>query len=295
MGEAISPEQLPRWVPGKLTLDSKPLGWRGMRLRGYRYAALDVEVPEMSDYMIVVYGRGATPMARRCEARWSREIVAPGVVSLLTHCTRSHWRWADPIDVTHFYLSPRHLAGVAESVFDRDVDKVELDDVLRADDPVLANMVWSLSREAAGPGLGGQMYAESLLNQACVHILRNYANVRYREPAAGGGLCRAQMRRLEAFVQERLSENITLEAMADMSGLSVYCFARKFRRSFGQPPHQYVMRKRLELACQLVRAGRLPLKKIAYRCGFTDQSHMTRVFQRSVGCTPGRYRQELAS
>ena len=51
MAELITPDELPRWVPGDVTLDSAPLGWDGVRLRGYRYAPLDVPVPAMQQYM----------------------------------------------------------------------------------------------------------------------------------------------------------------------------------------------------------------------------------------------------
>ena len=55
MSELITPDELPRWVPGELTMDSAPLGWDGVRIRGYRYTALDVPIPGLHDYMIVAY------------------------------------------------------------------------------------------------------------------------------------------------------------------------------------------------------------------------------------------------
>src|SRR5437016_4217833 len=70
MGNLITPEELPKWVPGELTLDSAPLAWEGLRIRGYRYAGSDVPVPALHDYMVVVYKEGATPMHRRCDGGW---------------------------------------------------------------------------------------------------------------------------------------------------------------------------------------------------------------------------------
>jgi len=45
MGDLITPDELPVWVPGETTLDSVPLGWEGVRVRGYRYTLLDVPIP----------------------------------------------------------------------------------------------------------------------------------------------------------------------------------------------------------------------------------------------------------
>jgi len=48
----IEPDQLPRWVPGRLTVRSPEEGWPGLSVRGYRYAGSDVEVPSLRDYVI---------------------------------------------------------------------------------------------------------------------------------------------------------------------------------------------------------------------------------------------------
>jgi AraC family transcriptional regulator len=106
MSDLITPDELPVWVPGETTVDSAPLGWEGVRVRGYRYTALDVPIPGMRDYIIVAYKHGATLMNRRSTGDWRNEHVGPGCISLLTHVTESHWRWGEDIEVTHLYLSP---------------------------------------------------------------------------------------------------------------------------------------------------------------------------------------------
>lgn len=292
MSEPIKPEQLPRWVPGVVTLDSGHLGWEGLYLRGYRYGPSDVPVPPMRDYMIVVYGRGTTPMARQCDSRWRNERVGPGSVSLLTHRVHSHWRWSEGIEVNHLYLSPREMARIGSDVFDRDVEDVELFDVLRADDPILASMVWNLAGEASGPGVGGRLYADAVMVQASVHVLRNYANVVFRNQRRGGGLSPRQRRQLLEYIDANLSETMTLADLAAVAGLNQYCLGRRFRGEFGMPPHEFVVHERVAAAKRLLRRGDDPLKAIAARCGFSDQSHMTRVFRRLAGTTPGRYRRE---
>jgi AraC family transcriptional regulator len=294
VGELIRPEELPLWVPGDLTVDSAPHAWDGIRLRGYRYAASDVPTPAMHDYMIVVYEDGGTPMnRRRCDGAWRSEKVAPGSVSLLTHAAQSHWRWSDPIEVSHIYLSPAAVADVAAEVFERDIEDVELFDVLRAEDPVLAAVALSLRREIDEGGLGGRLYVDALKNQACIHLLRNYADVVFREPRSSGGLSRTQCRLVTQYVEENISRNISLTDLATVSQLSVFHFGRKFRNEFGCPPHSYVMRRRIEHAKgQLARKDELPLKVIAGNCGFSDQSHMTRLFRRLLNMTPAEYRKD---
>ena len=77
MGDLVTPDDLPKWVPGEVTVDSAPLGWQGLRVRGYRYTPLDVPIPGMRDYIIVAYKDGATTMNRRSTGEWRKERVAP--------------------------------------------------------------------------------------------------------------------------------------------------------------------------------------------------------------------------
>ncbi len=289
MSDLITPDELPVWVPGELTVDSAPLGWQGVRIRGYRYAPLDVPIPGMRDYMIVAYKDGATQMNRRCTGDWRNERVARGCVSLLTHAAQSHWRWGEDIEVTHVYLSPETMAQVAADAYDRHIKGVELRDVLRADDPVLVGIAAALAQELQEAGLGGRLFVEALKNHACVHILRHYANVIFREPASGG-LSHGQCRLLNQYMDENLDRNISLAELAGVVQLSVFHFTRKFRTEFGCPPHTYVMNRRIERAKVQLAKENIPLKAIAASCGFSDQSHMTRLFRRLLGVTPSDYR-----
>ncbi|MOA43856.1 HTH-type transcriptional regulator GadW [compost metagenome] len=63
-----------------------------------------------------------------------------------------------------------------------------------------------------------------------------------------------------------------------------------FRASFGLPPHQYVLARRLQLACRLLRLGDLPLGQVALQCGFASASHFNNRFRQALGATPGDYR-----
>ncbi len=291
----ITPDELPIWVPGVSTVDSARLGWEGVRVRRWRYTGLDVFIPALSDYLIVAYRDGATQMNRRCTGDWREEPVAPGAVSLLTHAAQSHWRWSEDVEVMHLYLSPAVMAGVAADAYGRHIRNVELADVLRADDPVLAGIAAALDREASDEGVGCKLYVEALRTHACVHILRRYANVAFSDEERSGGFSRAQAKLLKTFVDEHLEQALTLETLAGVVRLSAFHFARKFRETFGCPPYAYVMRRRIERAAGQLANPAIPLKVVAAECGFSDQSHMTRLFRRATGVTPAEFRRDRTS
>ena len=159
----------------------------------------------------------------------------------------------------------------------------------------LVGIAASLAQESRETGLCGRLYVESLRNHACVHILRHYANVIFREPSRSDGLSWAQSRLLNQYLDENLDRNISLAELAGVLRLSVFHFARKFRTEFGCPPHTYVTRRRIERAKAQLAQRSVPLKVVAANAGFSDQSHMTRLFQRLVGVTPAEYRKTTTS
>lgn len=285
----IAPEQLPTWVPGELTVCS-PGGWQGVSVRGYRYRGSDVEVPPMRDFLIVAYRRGATAMRRRVDGDWVMETLGPGDVSLLTRAAASHWVWPADIDVVHVYLSCDELAATCRQMYERDVCDFELRDEVKADDPAIYRTAMAIADEAALGAAGSRLLVDSLSTQLGVYILRRHAEVLFREPTGEGGLTFAQQRTVCDFIRAHLDETVTLDDLAASVALSRFHFARCFRSSTGTSPHEFVVRQRIELAKTLLTRTSTPLSDIAARCGFADQSHLTRVFNKHVGTTPGNYR-----
>ena len=113
-----------------------------------------------------------------------------------------------------------------------------------------------------------------------------------RSPAAGsravvrGGLARWQKRRLTTYIDAHLTKAIRVADLAQLLNLSESHFSRAFRCTFGTSAHEYVIRRRVEVAQSLMLRTRDPLSAIALHCGLSDQSHFTRVFRRIVGETP---------
>lgn len=288
--DLIVPDQLPSWVPGDLTVHSPERGWDGLSVRGYRYRASDVEVPPMRDFMIVAYRRGTTTMRRCVDSGWVNETLRPGDVSLLTRAAASHWVWPNDIEVVHVYLTNDELAATCRQMYERDVHDVGLRDEVKADDPAIYRTAMAIAAEAAQGEAGSKLLIDSLSCQLCVHILRGHADVLFREPRGAEGLTFAQERTVRDYIHAHLDEKIALDDLAATIALSRYHFVRRFRQSTGTSPHEFVLRQRVEQATTLLSRTSIPLLDIAARCGFADQSHLTRVFKKHVGTTPGRYR-----
>jgi AraC family transcriptional regulator len=80
--------------------------------------------------------------------------------------------------------------------------------------------------------------------------------------------------------------------MAAQIGVSRCYFATQFKQSMGIAPHQYVNQQRIEKAKQCLRSQKLSISDVAIACGFSNQSHLTKVFKQQTGTTPKRYLQQ---
>ncbi|MGF1554507.1 MAG: helix-turn-helix domain-containing protein [Paracoccaceae bacterium] len=101
---------------------------------------------------------------------------------------------------------------------------------------------------------------------------------------------RPDLRRVAELVEDRIADPLRLGDLAAVVGMTPFHFSRVFRAATGESPRAYLERRRTERAVELIRASTLPLAEIAYRTGFSSQSHMTRRVKAATGLTPGRLR-----
>jgi AraC family transcriptional regulator len=105
-----------------------------------------------------------------------------------------------------------------------------------------------------------------------------------------GGLSPWQVRKVIGHIEAHLDRPIRNEDLATLVRLNLSHFGRAFRNSFGESPHEYVIRRRVERAQGLMLSTDAPLSEIALDCGLADQAHLSRLFRRIVGETPRAWR-----
>ena len=160
-------------------------------------------------------------------------------------------------------------------------------------DPLISQIAVTLANEADSGFVNG-ILADALSTALAVQVLRCFVDPSSLSLEPSNGLSRERLKRVLDYVEAHLDDRLTLTDLAGIACLSPYHFSRSFKQAVGVGPQRYVMRRRLERAKTLMRTTNRPLATIAQDAGFVDQSHLTSMFRRETGVTPGRYRAALA-
>jgi AraC family transcriptional regulator len=107
-----------------------------------------------------------------------------------------------------------------------------------------------------------------------------------------GGLTGWQVARVRAFIDKNLHRTIHTRNLSTVARRSPAHFSRSFKLTFGEPPHAYVVKRRLEKACNLMVTSSASLSQIALSAGFSDQAHLCKLFRQTFGQSPANWRRE---
>ncbi|MBE9111481.1 helix-turn-helix transcriptional regulator [Nodosilinea sp. LEGE 07298] len=202
-------------------------------------------------------------------------------------------RWQSVDKTLHIVLEPDFLSRVAIDSDCLNSGNLELLPVLNTRDRQLENLVPLFLQEIENGDLGDRLYLESLSSILGIHLLRQYCKVTPKLRQSGVGLAPRKLATVLEYIQARLNQELSLDAMAAEIGVSRCHFATQFKQTMGLPPHQYVSQQRIEKAKRSLRSHQLSIAEIALECGFSNQSHLTKVFKKQTGTTPKAYRERL--
>jgi AraC family transcriptional regulator len=157
----------------------------------------------------------------------------------------------------------------------------------------LANNLFELLQTAKRELEGDREAAKASLATAS-SILQSEIERRSCTKGAGpGALAPWQIARVRTFIDENLHRTIRVKELSAVARRSTAHFSRRFKHALGEPPHAYVVKRRLERACHLMITSSASLSEIALSAGFSDQAHLGRLFRQAFGQSPSRWRREL--
>jgi AraC family transcriptional regulator len=274
---------------GSLLLTSGPFAWSGIIVEQHR-----LPPAEMPEHSVIGHGIsvnvGAHPTSfawTRGRDGWNDRPTHPGDCRILTHGESHPSRWLQTYDEISLIIRPQFVADVVRDGLA--ADRIEFVSRHSVVDPVIVDVATTFRAELTADAPNGGMYAETLTVGLVLHLLANYGVAKPKVPSPRGKLNAFQLRAVLECIESQLADDVSLLTLAHRAHISPFHFARLFRATVGVPPHRFVLRLRLERAMRLMKAGKMTLAEVAVECGFHDQPHFTRAFQRRFHTTPMMY------
>lgn len=228
----------------------------------------------------------------RCKAGSTAEHLFLGkdTISILPQGFEMTFSWDGALRFMVVEVDPQMAARLTPRHGDQ--ARNELIPQIRVTDQPLIALMRGMESEAKAGSPSGRVYGESLSLALLAYIENRFAAGAGRSGAdqVAMGLSRAQRQRLRDYVQAHLDMDLSLADLSGQVGLSPSYFCRVFKHSFGESPHRYLTRARLEEARRLLADRGLSIVEVADRVGFSSQSHLTAVFRRFYGVTPRAFR-----
>jgi AraC-like DNA-binding protein len=193
-------------------------------------------------------------------------------------------------DFMLFEIPPASLALLADEA---DLPSVRsLVAETASEDPVLANLGQALAPALHNPSEASRLFIEQMIAAIGTHLVQRYGG-RLAPTDRKLRLSRAHERIARELLAENLTRGTMIAEVAQACNLSRGHFIRMFRETLGMTPHQWLIRERIQRARALLRETEIPLAEVAVACGFSDQSHFTRIFTSNIGTSPGAWRRQV--
>jgi AraC family transcriptional regulator len=271
------------------TLNHTPLAVTRCRLDAPSHGPT-LPIPAENAYMLVLHLGARIPRELWLDGQSVRtEPMNPGEVALHDLRRSPAFKVYAPIDSLNFYIPRRSLdAGADDSGVGR-IGDLNFTPGLGVIDKTLAALGDALLPAFDRADQVNKLFVDHVTAAVVAHLVQAFGGMNVEKQLPRGRLAVWQERRVKEFIDANLDGEILVMQLAGVCGLSTHHFSRAFRRSTGMAPHQWLLRRRVDKAMQLLRQTKLPLSEVAAVCGFAHQSHFTRVFTKAIGVSPGQW------
>ena len=275
--------------PSKVTHSSAARGWQGFLVEKHLCSPGE-RLPAMTDRHVIslLTGRAARFQYGSAGIHCGLSVESPGSVTIIPVGPVPGVRLHDSAEFTHCALEDRFIRGVRNEMDPMPSGQPVLRVGVR--DTCIQRLLDLLVQELQVDVSTGRLYVESLAFALASRYLRCGTEYEARSKSKTSPLPLRILNRVREKIEGSLDNDISLEALAEESGYSRAHFLRMFREATGMTPHQYVLDVRLRHAQEWLRKKDPALIDIAALCGFSSQSHMTNVFRKRLGVTPGEFR-----
>lgn len=275
-------------LPQAPLIDSCDTGWKGLTFTHYCHPPHEtIEHCLIQHSLVVTDSKSRFRVERRLDGKLRHYNHGNGRVDVIPAFLNRQTNWNQEVEFSVITICPTFLKRVTEELIPREV---ELIPQIAITDPVMQQLALALKLEIQTGCLSGRLYGEALGTALAARLVQNYAVSTSKVET--GHLSQSQLARVIDYMQANLAEDISILDLAMLTGMSESYFSRCFKRSMGVAPYRYLMQQRVERAKHLLEQRAMTIRTIALECGFSNQTHLTKVFRQRTGVTPKTYQKQ---
>ena len=298
-GELARPERralglVHKLAAAQVTLVSPQNSWNGVAASRFRMGRVDISLPALEAPTFGVNYGPDMRLERTLQGRRVSGSGSAGYLCILPPDSETRWVFDEPGDVALVFLNRQLFDRAVEEGVDRDPSMVEVVPRFVIRDLVLERIAHRLLKEVFEPG-ATRLLTEELAQELASHLISRHSNLDHLQGSdRAHSMAPSKLRRVEDFIVANLQTEMSLQDIAGAAGMSLFHFAKAFKRTTGRTPHQFLTDQRLLHARSLLHDRSLPIGQIARAVGLSH-SHFTAVFARLMGMTPSKFRDVLRS
>ncbi|MBE9040086.1 helix-turn-helix domain-containing protein [Oscillatoriales cyanobacterium LEGE 11467] len=277
--------------PPRAILSSREIAWKHLHFEYHYHAAHETPEHYPTQHVVAIQTEGQILAERRIDGQLQREQIAAGDVCIVPAYT-PHWIYAAGEQGLIFLcIEPEFLKQVAYDAVDSEA--IFLRAQFAKPDPFIHQIGLSLKHVLQSDPLGSRFYAQTLSTALAAHLLQHYCDRTSLLKREGDRLDRAKVRVAIEYINDRLTQKLSLAEIADATGISQYHLCRLFKQVTGQSPWQYVIQQRIEIAKQQLKTSKHTIAEISDRLGFSSQGQFSNFFRKHTGISPMTYRRKI--
>ena len=278
---------LSQLLPKRPLFSSQKLDWAGTYLEYHRQSTWETPYFSSTYHSIIVSNSHQIPVGRWSGNRKLYKQFNKGDITIFPANTQNKHSWNQEWEFFLLCLDPEIMTQVAyESI---GTESIEILPCFATPDPLIYQFCQVLISELRSGELCCRRYVEHLIAALSIHLIRQYS-VKNQSLRDASGLPKSKLQQAISYINEHLTENLSLKDISSVVGMSPFYFTNLFKQSTGMTAYQYVIYHRIERAKQLLRKQELSIAEVSEQVGFESQSHFSNVFRKHTNKTPKMYR-----
>ncbi|MEN8155276.1 MAG: AraC family transcriptional regulator [Acidobacteriota bacterium] len=257
-------------------------GLRGLELHKATYKTHSFTPHFHEEYAIGIFLKGSQEKYYRRSTHIIHEgqicVVNPGEVHCASPADQNGWTYR------MLYINSSLLRDMSAQITAKQQDYPFFPNLV-INDKKLFKMILNLHQILEKPEVS-LLLKESAFMSVMEQLILKYAVVQSPNRILRSSV--KHIKKVKEYLDQNYEQEISLDLLSELTGLSPYYLLRLFKKEVGATPHVYLTQQRINKAKQFLTLGD-PISDVAYKTGFVDQSHFTNRFKNIIGITPGQY------